>query len=83
MGLFTLYKRDIYFNEETDIDTGQTLHMGQPCVHTIQRWEVVEYKYFVTVLKYIFLVSVLYSTTFYFDFLHFEHKYLYFLLLTC
>ena len=28
-----------------------------------QRWEVVEYKYFVTVLKYIFLVSVLYSTT--------------------
>ena len=30
-----------------------------------QRWEVVEYKYFVTVLKYLYL------TTFYFDFLHF------------
>ena len=28
-----------------------------------QRWEVVEYKYFVTVLKYMFLLSVLYSTT--------------------
>ena len=27
-----------------------------------ERWEVVEYKYLVTVLKYIFLVSVLYST---------------------
>ena len=29
------------------------------CVANIQRWEVVEYKYFVTVIKYIFLVSVL------------------------
>ena len=33
----------------------------------IQMWEVVEYKYFVTVLKYIFLVSVLYSTTYFSD----------------
>ena len=32
-----------------------------------QRWEVVEYKYFVTVLKYMFLVSVLYSTTYFPD----------------
>ena len=32
-----------------------------------QRWEVVEYKYFVTVLKYILLVSVLYSTTYFSD----------------
>ena len=32
-----------------------------------QRWEVVEYKYFVTVLKYIFLVSVHYSTTYFSD----------------
>ena len=55
-----------------------------------QRWEVVEFKYFVTVLKYIVLVSVLYTTTYfsddflqYFDFLHVEHKYLNFLLLTC
>ena len=36
--------------------------------------EVVEYKYFVTVLKYIFLVSVLiFLTTFYFDLLHVVH----------
>ena len=33
----------------------------------MQRWEVVEYKYFVTVLKYIFLVPVLYSTTYFSD----------------
>ena len=32
-----------------------------------QRWEVVKYKYFVTVLKYMFLVSVLYSTTYFPD----------------
>ena len=32
-------------------------------IHCDQRREVVEYKYFVTVLKYMFLVSVLYSTT--------------------
>ena len=32
-----------------------------------QRWEVVEYKYFVTVLKYMLLVSVLYSTTYFSD----------------
>ena len=37
--------------------------------HT-QRWEVVEYKYFVTVLKYIFLVSVLYSTNYFLHYLH-------------
>ena len=33
-----------------------------------KRWEVVEYKYFVTVLKYMFLVSVLYSTTYFSDY---------------
>ena len=50
-----------------------------------QSWEVVEYKYFVTVLKYMFLVSVLYFTPLHFTFyfLHVEPKYLYFLLLTC
>ena len=32
-------------------------------IYPYQRWEVVEYKYFVTVVKHIFLVSVLYSTT--------------------
>ena len=32
-------------------------------LYRCQRWEVAEYKYFVTVLKYMFLVSVLYSTT--------------------
>jgi len=42
----------------------------------LQKGEVVEYKYFVSVLKYIFLVSVLYSTTYFSDdflllFLHF------------
>ena len=38
------------------------------CIYTtcVQRWEVLEYKYFVTVLKYMFLVSVLYSTTYLF-----------------
>ena len=35
--------------------------------HDFKRWEVVEYKYFVTVLKYIFLVSVLCSTTYFSD----------------
>ena len=33
----------------------------------LQKGEVVEYKYFVSVLKYIFLVSVLYSTTYFSD----------------
>ena len=44
-----------------------------------------EVQILVTVLKYMFLVSVLYSTTYFSDhyFLHVEHKYLYFLLLTC
>ena len=36
-------------------------------IGSFQRWEVVEFKYFVTVLKYIFLVSVLYSTTYFSD----------------
>ena len=49
-------------------------------IHVGQRWEVVEYKYLVTVLKYIPLLIFL--ITFYFYFLHLEHKYLYFLLLT-
>ena len=34
---------------------------------SMQRWEVVQYKYFVTVLKYIFLVSVFYSNTYFSD----------------
>ncbi len=52
-----------------------------------QRWEVTKYKYVITVLKYIFLVSVLYFTIYFSDYfllllLTFLHKYLYFLLLT-
>ncbi len=52
-----------------------------------QRWEVTKYKYFVTVLKKIFLVSVLYFTIYFSDYFllllpTFLQKYLYFLLLT-
>ena len=46
---------------------------GVRSVWDLKRWEVLEFKYLVTVLKCIFLVSVLYSTTYFpddFDFLH-------------
>ena len=43
------------------------MNQNQKTFISPQRREVVEYKYFVTVLKYIFLVSVLYSTTYFSD----------------
>ena len=56
-------------------------------INAWQRWEVVEYKYFVTVLSTFFWYQyftplLIFLTTFYFYFLHFYHKYLYFLLHT-
>ena len=38
--------------------SGSCLVLNAPIIRE-QRWEVVEYKYFLTVLEYIFLVSVL------------------------
>ena len=67
------------------VQTWEVHPRTKPCSqrHTegyFQRWEVVEYKYFVTVFKYIFYILNPNTCTFYF--LHVEHKYLYFLLLT-
>ncbi len=51
-----------------------------------QKWEVIKYKYFLTVFKYSFHVSILYLSIYFSDNLvfflpTFEHKYLSFLLL--
>ena len=43
---------------------GHCLQIFPACTANKQGWEVVEYKYFVTVLKYLFLVSVLHYLLF-------------------
>ncbi len=62
-----------------------SLHFFSLCIGNHQWWSVTKYNYFVTVLKYIFQVSVLYWSTFslsnfYFYFTTFQSIRSYFLL---
>ena len=56
-----------YMHGNDNLQTHFGAFLSQYFFKQQQRWEVVEYKYFVTVLEYIFLVPVLYSTTFFSD----------------
>ncbi len=71
--------------QEDDVDNSQDLFISDDELSEQQWWSVTKYNYFVTVLKYIFQVSVLYWSSFilsnfYFYFTTFQSIRSYFLL---